>query len=142
MEILTVAILAIVVALVAVVVGLALRGSGRTRHRFTRRGLRDRALQEARRLFLLVERREASRPVDDPVIKDHEYPHRRVTLHDEETQGIYFEEHLPVVTDLREQFAGRRVRNRTLEEHYESVENSADVRTVATALEEMAERLG
>lgn len=121
---------------------LVLRGFGRVRHRLTGPELRNQAFRESQRLFEFVEEREAARPEQDPVVKDHEYPHRRVTLHDEETQEIYFEEHLPRVADLREMFAERRVKNRTLDEHYESVETSADIRTVCTALSEMAERLG
>ncbi len=142
MELLSVAIVA-VVAVAVVVFGVAVvRRFRGARHRLTRPELRNRALRESHSLFLLVEEREAARPEDDPVIKDHDYPHRRVTLHDEETQRIYFEEYLPRVADLREQFAERRVRNRTLDDLYESVENDADIRTVSTALAEMAERLG
>lgn len=121
---------------------LVLRGFGRIRHRLTRPELRNQAFRESQRLFEFVEEREAARPERDPIIKDHEHPHRRVTSHDEETQEIYFEEHLPDVADLRGQFAERRVRNRTLDDLYESVETGADIRTVCTALSEMAERLG
>ena len=142
MEILSVAILAAAVVAVAVIFGIAIRRFRGTRHRLTRPELRNRALRESHNLFLLVEEREAARPENDPIIKDHEYPHRRVTLHDEETQEIYFKEHLPRVAYLREQLAKRRVRNRTLDDLYESVENGADIRTISTALAEMAERLG
>lgn len=120
---------------------MIIRRLGGARHRLTRPELKNRALEESRSLFQLVEEREAARPEHDPIIKDHEYPHRRVTLYDEETQGIYLEEHLPQVADLRELFAKRQVRNRTLDDLYESVENDADIRTVSTALEEMAERV-
>ncbi len=142
MEVLPVFILAVVVAAVLAVFGVAVRRFRGVRYRLTRPELRNRALEESQRLFRLVEEREAARPEQDPVIKNHEYPHRRVTLHDEETQEIYFEEHLPRVADLREQFAERHVRNRALDDLYESVENDADIRTVCTALSEMAERLG
>lgn len=115
--------------------------TGRERPKMTRAGLRNRAREEAEALVRLVEEREASRPADDTVLKDSEYPHRRVTLHDEETQRIYARDHLPRVADLREQFARRRIRNRSLDTFYESPENGADLRTVSTALEEMARRL-
>lgn len=138
----SVAIVAAVAAAVVILGVVAVRRFRRRRHRLTRPELRNRALRQSQSLFLLVEEREAARPGDDPIIKDHDYPHRRVTLHDEETQRIYFEEHLPMVADLREQFAEHRVRNRTLDDLYESVENGADIRTISTALAEMAERLG
>ena len=142
MEIIYLAIMVGAVATALFLIFMVLRGFGRVRHRLTRPELRNQAFRESQSLFAFVEEREAARPARDPIIKDHEYPHRRVTLHDEETQEIYFEEHLPKVADLREQFAERRVRNRTLDDLYESVEAVADIRTVCTALSEMAERLG
>ncbi len=142
MEILPVFILAAAVVAVVAVFGVAVRRFRGVRHRLTRPELRNRALEESERLFQLVEEREAARPEHDPIIKDHEFPHRRVTVHDEETQAIYIEKHLPRVADLREQFAERHVRNRTLDDLYESVENDADIRTVSTALAEMSKRLG
>lgn len=132
----------VIVALVAVLGGFwVVRGLGGVRHRLTRPGLRKRVLGESRSLFRLVEEREASRPERDPIIKDHEHSDRRVTLHDEETQSIYAREYLPRVSDLREQLAERHVRNQTLDALYKCVENNADIRTVSTALSEMAERL-
>lgn len=142
LEILPVFILVAAVAAVGVVFWVAVRWFRGVRHRLTRPELRNRALEESERLFQLVEEREAARPEQDPIIKDHEFPHRRVTVHDEETQAIYIEKHLPRVADLREQFAERHVRNRTLDDLYESVENDADIRTVSTALAEMSKRLG
>jgi hypothetical protein len=120
---------------------LLARASGDGRHRLTRPELRRRALAESEKLVALVDERRASRPFDDPIIVDHELPHRRVTLHDEGTREIYRREHLPAVADLREQFAKRRIRNRTLDEFYEEAASEADLRTVATALEEMARRI-
>lgn len=140
LEVLFVAIVIVVLAAVLVVFWVV-RGLGGVRHRLTRPGLRNRALEESRRLFRLVEEREALRPKHDPIIKDHDHPHRRVTLHDEETQRIYVKEYLPRVADLRKQLAERHVRNQTLDALYESVENTADIRTISTALSEMAERL-
>lgn len=134
-------IVAVLAGLVLAVVLLLVRRSGGGRHRLTRSGLRRRAIKESERLIALVEERRASRPSDDPVIMDHELPHRRVTLHDERTQEIYRREHLPAVTELREQFAERRVRDRMLDELYEDAASEADLRTVATALGEMARRL-
>ena len=142
MEILPIIALAAAVAAVVAVFWMVVRRFRGVRHRLTRPELRNRALEESERLFQLVEEREAARPEHDPIIKDHEFPHRRVTVHDEETQEIYFEEHLPRVADLREQFAERRIKNRTLDDLYESVENDADIRTVSTALAEMSKRLG
>ena len=98
-------------------------------------------MRESDRLVDLVEQREAARPPDDPVLQDHEIVHRRVTYHDEETQEIYHRDYLPEVAELREHFAERGIRNDTLDELYESAENDADLRTISTALEEMAARL-
>ncbi|MGB3681338.1 MAG: hypothetical protein WA990_02510 [Rubrobacteraceae bacterium] len=133
----------VVISGLAAILGgfLVMRGLGGVRHRLTRPALRKRALEESRSLSRFVEDREASRPERDPIIKDHEYSHRRVTLHDEETQGIYAKEHLPRVADIRAQLAGRHVKNQTLDDLYESVENNADIRTISTALAEMAERV-
>ena len=142
MEILYFTVLIAVAAVGILAVAMIMRKLGGARHRLTRPELRNRALQESRSLFLFVEEREAARPEHDSIIKDHEYPHRRVTIHDEETQGIYSKEHLPWVTDLRQLFAKRQVTNQALDDLYESVENDADIRTISTALAEMAERLG
>ncbi|MGF1473792.1 MAG: hypothetical protein ACFB50_18885 [Rubrobacteraceae bacterium] len=89
----------------------------------------------------LVERQEAGRPSDDPVIRDHELAHRRVTFYDERTQEIYRRDYLPEVSELRKHFAEHGIRSETLEDFYEAVENDADLRTISTALREMAERL-
>ena len=107
----------------------------------TRPALRNLALQESEVLISFVDERQASRPEDDTVVKDHELSSRRVTLHDEETQRIYARAHLPRVKDLRDQLAQRGIRDGTLDRYYESAESEADLRTVATALSEMAKRL-
>jgi hypothetical protein len=107
----------------------------------TRAGLRNLARERSEALSELVARREALRPPNDIVLKDHEYPHRRVTLHDLQTQRIYAEEHAAATSDLREQFAGRGIRNRSLDRYLASPENGADLRTISTALLEMATRL-
>jgi hypothetical protein len=107
----------------------------------TRPGLRNLARARSEALVELVEQREASRPPNDGVIRNHEYPHRRVTLHDVETQRIYTGEHAAGVSDLREQFARRGIRNGQLDRYLRSPENGADLRTIATALLEMAARL-
>ncbi|QYJ15348.1 hypothetical protein Rxycam_01168 [Rubrobacter xylanophilus DSM 9941] len=125
----------------AFVVAWVLLGRRKVRHRMTRAGLRRRAFVEAARLFELVEEREASRPARDAVVVEHEIQHRRVTLHDEGTQRIYAAEHLAEVEELREQFARRGIRSGELERYYREPANSAGLRTVATALEEMAQRL-
>jgi hypothetical protein len=113
----------------------------RQRHKMTRAGLRLLALENSQALADFVEAREAERPPNDPVIKDHELPHRRVTLHDEQTQRAYARDYLPAVASLREQFARRNVRSGALDAVYEAPENGADLRTISTALEEMARRL-
>lgn len=113
----------------------------RRRHKMTRAGLRNLARARSEALGDLVRRREACRPRNEAVIKDHEYAHRRVTLHDVETQGIYLSDHLAGISDLREQFAGRGIRSRELDRYLASPENEADLRTISTALLEMAARL-
>ena len=130
-------------ALVAVALVLVLAGrlTGRRRHKLTTPELRNRARREAEGIAELIEGRQRSRPQDEPVIKHHEFPHRRVTVHDEETRGIYVRDHLPEVSLLQQQFSERHVHNRMLNSLYESPENEADLRTIATALEEMADRL-
>lgn len=103
--------------------------------------MRNLALAESEALIALVERRELGRPPNDSVIEDHKYPHRRVTLYDEQTQRIYARDYLPRIADLREQFTKRGVRSRALDTFYESPQNGADLRTVSTALVEMTQRL-
>lgn len=124
-----------------VAAGLFLLRRRGVRHPMTRAGLRRRALEEAGRIFALVEEREAGRPAEDTVVVDHEIPHRRVTLYDEETQRIYAAAHLSEVEELRGQFARRGIRSGELDRFYREPGNSAGLRTVATALEEMAGRL-
>ncbi len=113
----------------------------RRRHKMTRAGLRNLARARSEEISGLVEQRAACRPRNDAVIRDHEYAHRRVTLHDLGTRGIYLDEHLAAVSDLREQFAARGIRSGELDRYYESPETEADLRTVSTALLEMASRL-
>ena len=115
---------------------------GRRRHKMTRAGLRNLARARSAALADLVDRREACRPRDDVVLKDHEYAHRRVTLHDVETRAIYLSDHLAGIKDLRAQFAERGIRSRELDRYLASPENGADLRTISTALLEMASRLG
>ena len=107
----------------------------------TRPGLRDLARLRSEALADLVRRREACRPRNDAIIKGHEYPHRRVTLHDIETRKIYLADHQAEVSDLREQFAARGVRSQPLDRYLATPENGADLRTISTALLEMAARL-
>jgi len=115
--------------------------SGRRRHKMTGAALRKLAWAESDALFELIQDREASRPHDDIVIKDHKYPHRRVTLHDEGTLRLYTRDHLTGVAGLREQFAERGIRNRALDACYGTPESEADLRTISTALLEMSGRL-
>jgi len=114
---------------------------GRRRHRMTRPGLRNLTRARSEALAEFVEKRAESRPRNDLVLRDHEYAHRRVTLHDLETCRVYLADHLPGISDLREQFASRGIRSRELDRYFASPENEADLRTVSTALLEMASRL-
>ena len=114
----------------------------KTKHRLTAPELRNQALKESERLAALVDERESGRPEDDPVIRDHQLVHRRFTSHDEETQKIYQREYLPKVAELKEHFAARKIRNGMLDELYATAGNEADLRTISTALQEMAGRLG
>lgn len=113
----------------------------RSRHKMTRAGLRKRAIEESEALINFTNDREASRPVNDGIVSDHEYPHRRVTLHDEKTQVLYARDYLPRIVDLREQFAKRSIRSDVLDRVYEGAQNEGDLRTVSTALIEMSKRL-
>lgn len=117
------------------------RLSWRRRHKMTRPGLRNLARSRSGELADFVDRREACRPEGDAVIRDHEYAHRRVTLHDVETQGIYAVAYADELSDLRDQFARRGIRSPELNRHLASPQNGADLRTVSTALLEMAARL-
>lgn len=114
-------------------------GAGATGWRGPGRGTSPDPGSEA--LADFVEKRAESRHRNDLVIRDHEYAHRRVTLHDLETCRVYLAEHLPGISDLREQFASRGIRSRELDRYFASPENEADLRTISTALLEMASRL-
>lgn len=133
-------------AILGVIVGLILtvllsRVLRRDHHKMTRAGLRKRAFELSEALIGFINDREACRPANDTVVSDHQHPHRRVTLHDEETQALYARDHLPEVADLREQFAMRGIRNGVLDRVYESPQNEGDLRTVSTALVEMSKGL-
>ncbi len=133
------AISGLIIGLILTVFLLRVLRSGH--HKMTRAGLRKRAFAESEALINFINDREARRPANDSIVSDHKYPHRRVTLHDEETQVLYARDHLPEVADLREQFAMRGIRNDVLERVYESPQNEGDLRTVSTALVEMSKRL-
>ena len=124
-----------------VVVGLLVRRFRVRKHELTRPELRNRATTMSGRLVDLVEEQQEGRPLDDPIIKDHELSHRRVTFYDEEMQRIYHRDYLPEIVELKEHFAERGIRNNMLEDLHESAENEADLRTISTALGEMATRL-
>ena len=134
----------VVVIFVILVLGggawLLVRRLGRPRHRLTKPELRNQALEESERLVGLVHSRGPGRPTDDPVIQDHQLAHRRFTSYDEDTQEVYQREHLPKVAELREHFAARKIRNGMLDELYATAGNEADLRTISTALQEMAGR--
>jgi len=128
-----------IIGLVLIVLPLLLLK--RSRHKMTRAGLRKRAFEESEALINFINDREAIRPANDGVVSDHEYLHRRVTLHDEETQILYARDYLPEIADLREQFAKRSIHSDVLDRVYESVQTEGDLRTVSTALVEMSKRL-
>lgn len=128
-----------VIGLVLIILPLMLLK--RSRHKMTRAGLRKRAFEESEALINFINDREASRPANDSIVSDHEYLHRRVTLHDEDTQILYTRDHLPEIADLREQFAKRGIHSDILDRLYESVQTEGDLRTVSTALVEMAKTL-
>lgn len=117
------------------------RRLGKPRYRLTGPELRNQALRESEELVEMVQDRESRRPADDPVIQDHSLAHRRFTSYDEETQEIYKRKHLPKVAELREHFAARRIRNEMLDDLHATAGNEADLRTISTALQEMAGRL-
>jgi hypothetical protein len=135
-----------VILLAAAAVGLALAAAlllcfrgRRRRHKSTRAGLRNRALEESEALVALVREREASRPA----VADEYYEkaHERATEHDEELRLIYRREYLSRIADLREKLAERDIRDGALNDVYESVSSEAEARTVSTALLVMADRL-
>ncbi|CAN5478713.1 MAG: hypothetical protein M3494_00625 [Actinomycetota bacterium] len=138
--IIALALAAAVLVVVLAILFLTGRLGGRRRE-MSRAGLSRRASGEAESLRDLVEERESSRPTGDSVIRDHDLPSRRVTVHDEGTREIYLRDHLPEVADLRRQLGERGVRDETLDSLYEAAENGSDLRTVSTALFEMARRL-
>ena len=142
MDVATISVVAVTGAVILGLLGLLLiRRFGRKRYKLTKPELRNRALRESQSLIDLINKRQANRPANDSVIKDHELPHRRVTLYDEGTQRIYAGDHLRAVAELRQGFAERGIRNGMLDDLYEHPENEADLRTISTALAEMAGRL-
>lgn len=137
----TLILIVVMVGVAAVASALLYRRLRGRRYEMTRPALRNLALRESDALLAFIDERQAGRPQEDTVVKDHELPSHRVTLYDEETQKIYSKEHLPRVRELRDQFARRGVRDGTLDRYYESAENEADLRTVATVLAQMAKKL-
>jgi hypothetical protein len=135
----------IVIGVIVTVVGGAILGFFgwlfRRNQRANTRALRNDALTEARRLGDLIAARRADKPQDDPILKDHEKPNRRVTRHDQGTQDIYYNEHMPVIADLKERFAERGIQDDMLDQMYEYVENETDIRNIQTTLAQMAARL-
>lgn len=137
----TSALIVVLVGAAAILSAFSYRRIKGRRYKVTKPALRNLALRESEALIAFVYERQAGRPENDTVLKDHELPSRRVTLHDEETQRIYSRNHLPRVKDLRNQFAQRGIRDGALDRYYESAETEADLRTIATVLPEMAKRL-
>ena len=78
------AIFGTVIGLVLILLPLSLLK--RSRHKMTRAGLRKRAFEESEALINFINEREANRPANDTIVSDHEHPHRRVTLYDEESR--------------------------------------------------------
>ena len=137
-----------VVLLATAAVGLALAAAilsrlrgRRRRHKTTKAGLRQRAVEESEALMALIREREAGRPADPDVGLDPDEALRSATEHDEELRLTYRSDHLPRIADLREQFAERGIRDEALDGAYGSVRCEAEARTVSTALLVMADRL-
>ena len=78
-----------IIGLVLIVLPLVLLK--RRPHKMTRAGLRKRAFEESEALINFINDREASRPAHDRVVSNHEYLHRRVTLHGEERRSCTLE---------------------------------------------------
>ena len=127
----------------ALAVALLLRLRGRRRrHKTKRAGLRQRAREESEALMALIREREAAKPADpDAAGLDPDEALRRATEHDEELRLTYRSGHPPRIVDLREQLAGRGIREGALDGAYESVSSEAEARIVSTALLVMADRL-
>jgi hypothetical protein len=104
---------AILVFGVAVAAFFFLGRFGKKRREMSRAGLHRRASEEAESLRAFVDEREAKRPERDSVVKDHDLPSHRVTLHDEGTMEVYAREHLPEVAELRRQARDHGVKNET-----------------------------
>lgn len=138
---------ALFMVIAAVLVGFVLAAlflAGRLgggRHEMSRAGLSEWVSEEAGSLRAFVDEREPSRPSGDSVIRGHDLPSRRVTVHDEGTRGIYLRDHLPEAAEIRRQLGEHGVRDETLDSLHEDAANGSDLRTVATALSEMARRL-
>ena len=134
-----------VTEIVVTVIGGAILGVGgwlfRRNQRANTRKLRNDALREVRRLGDLIATRRETKPDDDPIVKDHEKPNRRVTRHDQGTQDIYYKEHMPVIADLKERFAERGIQDDALDHMYAHVDNEADIRNIQTTLAQLAARL-
>jgi hypothetical protein len=81
-------------------------------------------------------------PQDPPVVQLSPRPRFHGVLpHDKGTQDIYYNEHMPVIADLKERFAERGIQADALDHMYELVDNEADIRSIQTALAQMAARL-
>ena len=78
-----------IIGLVLIVLPLVLLK--RRPHKMTRAGLRKRTFEESEALINFINDREASRPAHDSVVSNHEYLHRRVTLHGEERRSCTLE---------------------------------------------------
>ena len=66
---------------------------------------------------------------------------RPASYFDAESRRAYVRDYLPEIEVLREEFAKRGVREKTLDKAYEKPSDTADARTVSTALLVMAQRL-
>lgn len=84
----TSALIVVLVGAAAILSAFSYRRIKGRRYKVTKPALRNLALRESEALIAFVYERQAGRPENDTVLKDHELPSRRVTLHDEETQRM------------------------------------------------------
>lgn len=122
----------LVVVLTALLVRHFKRGS---KHRLTTPALVERARDMSNALADFANEREAA-PAGG-----HDLHQDRPGLYDAESRSAYARDYLPEIEVLREEFAKRGVREKTLDKAYRKPDDTADVRTVSTALLVMAQRL-
>lgn len=135
--------IAVAIILIALMVYYIRRGKS---HRMTKPGLVEHAEYISHALSNFVVEYEAGRRTGEAVLAgDGERPRERPDLYavpyNEGALVIYRKDYLPEIKILREEFAGRRVHEKTLDRVYGDPDSVEDVRTVSTALLVMAQKL-